>query len=234
LPLRLVALNYGVGAMRLIRDVTISLSSDNKTIVLGPNGAGKSLLLRLVHGLLEPTSGLVIWDGPEAARAARYQAMVFQRPVMLRRSVRANIAYALRLRGLGRAERAARVADILARTGLSGLAERPARVLSGGEQQRVAIARAWALQPEVLFLDEPTANTDPAATRAIEELIEAVHQAGAKVIMTTHDLAQARRLADDIVFVHGGRVLEHAAANQFFTAPRSKEARAFIKGDLIW
>jgi len=152
----------------------------------------------------------------------------------LRRSAAANIAYALSFAGLDRRARRTRLAEALEATGLTPLARRPARVLSGGEQQRLALARAWALKPDVLFLDEPTASLDPAATRAVEEIIDAFHGSGAKIVMTTHDLGQAHRLADEVIFLHRGRLIERASAEQFFSAPQSPEARAFIRGELLW
>lgn len=133
-----------------------------------------------------------------------------------------------------RAERAERVEWVLERTGLTALAHRPARRLSSGEQQRLALARAWATAPEVLFLDEPTANLDPTASRAVEELIQAIHQSGTKIVMTTHDLGQARRLADEILFLYRGRLLERSDAPSFFAGPRTAEARAFLDGELLW
>jgi tungstate transport system ATP-binding protein len=234
LPLRLAGLSYCIGAERLLDSVDLVIGSGSKTIVLGPNGAGKTLLLRIAHGLLEPSEGSVEWLGPEAPSARLRQAMVFQRPVLLRRSVAANLAYALRLRRLGAAERRARLDEALRATGLAPLRRRAARVLSGGEQQRVALARAWALRPDVLFLDEPTASLDPSATRAIESLIERLAARGVKIVMTTHDLAQAHRLADEVVFMHRGRVIETAPAAAFFAGPNTKEARAFLKGELLW
>jgi tungstate transport system ATP-binding protein len=180
----------------------------------------------------------VTWLGNGAARNGAFvrhrQAMVFQRPVMLRRSALGNVEYALKLRGWGRAARRARAVEMLARTGLSALAERPARSLSGGEQQRLALARAWAIEPEVLFLDEPTANLDPAAVKAVEEIIAAIHAAGTKIVMTTHDLAQARRLADEILFLHRRRIAERRPAAEFFAAPSTEAARAFVEGRLHW
>ena len=174
---------------------------------------------------------VVVW---QSADAARRQAMVFQRPIMLRRSVAANVDYALALGRVGRAGRAERRDAVLARTGLTALARQPARMLSAGEQQRLALARAWVLEPEVLFLDEPTASLDPAATRAVEEIVGAIHGAGTKIVMTTHDLGQARRLADEIVFLHRGRLLERAPADRFFDAPATAEAKAFLEGELLW
>jgi tungstate transport system ATP-binding protein len=166
--------------------------------------------------------------------ARRYQAMVFQRPVLLRRSTAANIKYVLHARGIPRRRRRAMVTETLEQAGLLALAERPARVLSGGEQQRLALARAWALKPQVLFLDEPTASLDPAATQAVEALLDHIQHTGTKIIMTTHDLGQARRLADEILFLHHGRLVEHTPATVFFTAPRSPEAAAFLEGRLLW
>jgi tungstate transport system ATP-binding protein len=233
LPLHLerVFLRAPRGERWLVEDVSGVLRAGPRTVLLGPNGAGKTLTLRLCHGLLAPTHGCVRWSGPHAGRS---QAMVFQRPVLLRRSVAANVGWPLRLRGLPRAERRARVAAALAATGLSEFAHHAARRLSVGEQQRVALARAWALRPEVLFLDEPTAALDPGATAAVETLVRAIAAEGTKIVLTTHDLAQAHRLADEIWFLHRGRLLEQTGAVEFFDQPRSPEARAFLKGDLLW
>ncbi len=234
LPLVLEEVVYEIGRARLIDGLSLALEAGPRTVILGPNGAGKSLTLRLCHGLIAPSAGRIAWRGPGAANARRRQAMVFQRPVMLRRSALANIDYALSLAGFDRATRARRAAEALERTGLAALARRPARVLSVGEQQRLALARAWALRPDVLFLDEPTASLDPAATRAVEEIVAAFHAYGAKIVMTTHDLGQARRLADEVIFLHRGRLVERAPAEAFFTDPRSAEARAFVGGELLW
>jgi tungstate transport system ATP-binding protein len=234
LPLALERVGYAARGEILLQDISFQLAAGPRTIILGPNGAGKSLLLRLCHGLIQPTSGALRWQEPNTTALRRRQAMVFQRPVMLRRSAAANIAFALGLRGIGRRERHARVREVLSRTGLLALAEMPARVLSGGEQQRLALARAWALEPEVLFLDEPTASLDPAAARAVEELVATIHGAGTKIVMTTHDLGQARRLADQILFMYRGRLVEAGPADSFFTGPATPEAAAFLKGELTW
>jgi len=233
LPLTLEEVRFEAGGQRLIHDLTLTLEAGVRTVVLGPNGAGKSLLLRLCHGLLRPTAGRVRWARDDPARVRRQQAFVFQRPVLLRRSASANVAYALAIAGVPRAERRERVQAALEQVGLAHLADRPARVLSGGEQQRLALARAWALGPKVLFLDEPTANLDPAATRAIEAVVAAMHEDGVKIVMTTHDLGQARRHADEIVFLHKGRLIEHADAARFFMRPGTPEARAFVAGELL-
>jgi tungstate transport system ATP-binding protein len=238
LPLELREVGFVAGGQSLLRDITARIEAGPPTVLLGPNGAGKSLTLRIVHGLLTPSSGEVKWLGvgasPDSASARRRQAMVFERPVLLRRTAAANVSYALAVAGVARRERADRVAEVLARTGLASLADRRARVLSAGERQRLALARAWVLEPEVLLLDEPTAALDPSAMRAVEELIQAIASSGTKIIMTTHDLGQARRLAGDVLFLCAGRLLERAPAERFFEGPESAEARSFLTGDLLW
>ena len=225
LPLRL----EGVSFLNVLQPLSLAVEAGPSTIILGANGAGKSVLMRLMHGLLPPSSGTVSWNGADARRR---QAMVFQRPVMLRRSALANVRYALEVAGVADADRLA--ADALDEVGLRQVAHRPARILSGGEQQRLALARAWALHPEVLFLDEPTASLDPTATREIEAVIRAFDAAGTKVIMATHNLGQARRLGDEVIYLHQGRVIERASVERFFSQPATPEAAAFIKGELPW
>jgi tungstate transport system ATP-binding protein len=234
LPLVVRDLCYEIGGKRLLDSISFRTDAGPRTVVLGPNGAGKSLLLRLCHGLLQPSAGTITWAGATPETARHYQAMVFQRPVLLRRSTAANITYVLRLRGIPRRQQRVMMTEILEQAGLLPLAARPARVLSGGEQQRLALARAWALKPQVLFLDEPTASLDPAATQAVEALLEHIRRTGTKIVMTTHDLGQARRLADEVLFLHQGRLVEYAPASAFFSMPQSKEAAAFLAGKLLW
>lgn len=234
LPLRLADVSYDAGGKRLIDRVSLTIRAGPRTVLLGPNGAGKSLLLRLCHGLLQPTSGQVRFKGPESIDGRRRHAMVFQRPVMLRRSALANVTYGLKLAGVPHAARLRAAAEALDRVGLAHLADQPARVLSGGEQQRLAIARAWALRPDLLLLDEPTANLDPKATQAIEAVIQAVHEAGTKVVLITHNLGQAHRLGDEVVFLAAGRVVEQAPVAQFMKFPESPEAVTFINGEMPW
>jgi tungstate transport system ATP-binding protein len=228
LPLRAEMLCFAAGGQDILCDISLTIRAGPPSIILGPNGAGKSVLLRLLHGLLPPRSGRVLWAGE-----AR-QAMVFQRPVLLRRSVLANAVYPLRLARAPTAERTPRAMAALEMVGLAHLADRPARKLSGGEQQRLALARAATLAPDIMFLDEPCANLDPAATRAVEQIVATLAAGGAKIVMTTHDLGQARRLAGEILFLHRGRLLEQAPAAAFFAAPGSAEAAAFLRGDLVW
>src|SRR5947199_2778760 len=211
--------------VEIVSTLDLEIVAGAPTVLLGPNGSGKSTLLRLAMGLVGPTSGRVTWGG-RAAPDERL-AMVFQRPVMLRRSAAANVAYAL-----GRRDER-RVHELLERVGLGPLAHRPARRLSGGEQQRLALARALARDPEILFLDEPTASLDPAATKAVEDIVQAVAASGVKIVMATHDIGQARRLAGDIVFLSRGRLVDRTDAMQFFDLPSSLEASAFLRGDLL-
>ena len=232
LPLVLDQVSFGVNGKTIIDRVSIEIGTGSRTVILGPNGAGKSVLMRLCHGLLTPTSGSIVWRG--AGSESQRQAMVFQRPVMLRRSALANVAYGLKLAGFAPEECGLRAHDVLEAVGLAQVAERPARVLSGGEQQRVALARAWALGPEVLFLDEPTANLDPGATRDVESLIGQIRAGGTKIVMTTHNLGQAKRLGDEILFLNLGRLVERSPVETFFQQPASAEAAAFMRGELPW
>jgi tungstate transport system ATP-binding protein len=220
--LELDGLGLTEGGVRIVADVTLQLGA-GRTAILGPNGAGKSTLLRLMHGLLKPSAGRIAWPQPLT------QGMVFQRPVMLRATALANIEYGLALRGVPQPQRRARAQAALARVGLPELAGRQARRLSGGEQQRVALARAWALEPQVLFLDEPTASLDPQSSRAVERIVGEIAAAGTRIVMTSHNLGQAHRMADEVVFIEGGRVLEQTPAAEFFRSPRTDAAREFIR-----
>ena len=213
------------GSTRIIDEVSLSLAAQ-RTVVLGPNGAGKSTLLRLIHSLLHPTGGSLFWP------RALTQAMVFQRPVMLRTTALANVIYGLQLKGYTATECEQRARQALARVGLVAIAKRPARLLSGGEQQRVALARAWALEPQLLILDEPTASLDPASSREVERIIKAIADTGARILMTTHNLGQARRIAEEIVFIDRGRIVEQTTVEQFFRAPRTEAAQRFLKEEI--
>ncbi len=228
-PLAFAAVSVTHRDQVLLHPLTLRLAGCHRTLVMGPNGAGKSLLLRLAHGLLAPSAGRVHWEGTMPR-----QAMAFQRPVLLRRSALDNLTYALAVTGTPRCERCERAREALARFGLAALEKRPARVLSGGEQQRLALARAWLTRPEVLFLDEPTSALDPAAIRAVEDAVLDFHRRGTRIVMTTHDLNQARRLADEVVLLYGGRLIEYTPADRFFAEPQTPEGRAFLRGELVW
>ena len=234
LPVRVRQLCFEVASATIIDHIDLDIDARGCTAILGYNGAGKSVLLRLLHGLLTPTSGVIHWSGGLAGREIRgHQAMVFQTPKLLRRTVAANIRFVLAKRGVARRHRAAKTESILAETKLSKVRDRSATVLSGGERQRLAIARALAGDPDIVFLDEPTASLDPAATMAIEQILQRAVVAGRKLIMVTQDLGQAQRIATDVVFMHHGRIMEHTPMSEFLNTARSREARAFIDGQLI-
>ena len=232
LPLMLVEARIFAGEVAILDGINLMLGAGAPTVLIGPNGSGKTTLLRAAMGLLPLTSGRITWGGREAVAPTR-RAIVFQRPAMLRRSASDNVHYALAAAGVPRAARYDRVAELLALVGLDSLERRPARRLSGGEQQRLALARALARDPEILFLDEPTASLDPHATKAIEDIVRTVSARGVKVVMATHDLGEAKRLAGEIVLLHRGRVIESGPADAFFTSPKTNEAKKFIAGELL-
>ena len=231
-PLRINGLRFAPPGRVVLDGLDLELGGEGISLILGPNGVGKTLLLRLIAGLLAPSAGQIDWAGK--AQPDGRLAMVFQQPMMLRLSVFANVEFALRPQGFSAAERAERTNEVLARVGLAHRAADCARLLSGGERQRLALARAWAMRPRLLLLDEPTASLDPSATEQVERIIREVRTEGAKVLMTTHNLGQATRLADDIIFLAEGRVQEHAPAQRFFARPQSPAARAFLQGELPW
>lgn len=229
LPIQFKMVSFAVGATRILQGVDVRWAPGRPTVLMGPNGCGKTTLLKLAMGLLAPTSGAITFDGGAAPAGSR--AIVFQKPVMLRRTAAANVAYALSV-----ARKPANEADVrrlLDLAHIAPLAVRPARRLSGGEQQRLGLARALACEPQVLLLDEPTSSLDPASTKLVEDIIAQVSALGIKVVMATHDIGQARRLAGDVVFLAKGRMIEHAAADRFFTDPASEEARRFLAGNLV-
>lgn len=222
-----------LGTHLALVDIDLDLPLHARTVVIGPNGAGKSTLLQVLHGLLSPNAGTVHATAPDGGETGVRLALVFQRPVMLRRSVQANVEHALRVAAVPAAERVRRAREALADVGLAHAAGRPARRLSGGEQQRLAIARAQALEPECLLLDEPTSSLDPASGAAIERHLLALSARGCGLVMSTHDLAQARRIAEQIVLLHRGRIVEAGAAGDFFAGPRTEAGRRFLAGDWL-
>jgi tungstate transport system ATP-binding protein len=232
LPIMFEGATIVAGEVAILNGISLTLDRGAPTILIGPNGSGKTTLLRAAMALIPLSRGRITWGGQEQAASAR-MAILFQRPVMLRRSAVGNIRYALAAAGVSRAARATRAAELVAMVGLEGRERRPARRLSGGEQQRLALARALARDPAVLFLDEPSASVDPAATKAIEDIVRDVAARGVKVVMATHDLGQAKRLAGEIVLLHRGRLIECAPAIEFFAAPHTPEARKFIADELL-
>lgn len=242
LPLTVQNLSYRVGEKLLLDNINATVNSIGVTVVLGANGAGKSLFVRLLHGLLKSEQQAINWNGQALDLATRKrQALVFQKPVLLRRSVSANIEFVLRTSVLERFALRRKTANfveqcdaVLHEAGLFGQRNQPARLLSGGEQQRLALARALATKPEVLILDEPTASLDAATTYQIETRLEQARDKGIKIFLVTHDIAQARRLADDVMFMHGGRLIEHRRSNDFFNQPLSEQVKAYLEGRLLF
>ena len=209
-----------------------SLDAEGFSIVLGPNGSGKTTFLKVLHGVARLSEGERHWSCPEE-EAIQHQAYVFQTPTMLRRSVRQNLAYPLKLLGLPKIEVSERVEKWARRIGLQGALDRPAPRLSGGEKQKLALGRALIRNPKVLFLDEPCANLDGRSTREIETLLANAHSKGTRMVMATHDIGQARRLASDLIFMLNGKIHEVGSAGEIFTDAKQPQTRAFLDGDIV-
>ena len=233
LPLKLTEVSLSIDNAVLLDRVSHCFDGDKTHVLVGPNGAGKSMLVKVCHGLIQPTSGSITWADPDAARSPKAQALVFQQPVMFRRSVAKNVLYAMSVCGVAPNEFNTRLEQALDLTGLTNLADRMATRLSGGEQQRLALARCWAVRPKVLFLDEPTAHIDHTATRMIENIIQSIRLSGTAVIMVTHDFGQAKRLGDQIIFMHQGKIEEAASKESFFAQPQTIAAQRFLEGELL-
>jgi tungstate transport system ATP-binding protein len=232
LPLELSAAVARVRGKTIVGPVDLTIGAQGLTVVMGPNGSGKTTLLRLMHGLQRLSRGKIRWNVAETL-AREHQAYVFQTPIMMRRYVVDSIAYPLVLRGMKKPAAREKAATWARRVGLEHMLERPAPVLSGGEKQKLALARALIIDPQILFLDEPCANLDGRATREIEEILQQARTGGTRVVMATHDMGQARRLATDVVFMYGGQVHEHSPADRFFDRPGTDKAHAFVNGDIV-
>ena len=231
-PLRLTGACVEKGGQRIIGPIDLEVGGDGFTIVMGPNGAGKTTLLKLMHGMERVDGGSVKWSVPMRV-AHKRQAYIFQTPIIMRRTVVENIAYPLRVHGVGRRDAHDRAREWAKRVGLEGAMNRQAGVLSGGERQKLAVARALIRDPQVLFLDEPCANLDGRAMREIEEILQQAHRDGTRMVMATHHMGQARRLAGDVLFIHRGKLHEFGSAEAFFHQPQTPEARAFINGEIV-
>ncbi len=232
LPIRFENVGVKKSGVTILDDISLQIEAGAPTVLIGPNGSGKTTVLRIAMGLDVPSQGRVTWAGVGKLPPTR-RAFVFQRPVLLRRSVDGNLRYALNAACVPTKQHDRRLAELKALVGLDGLGLRPARGLSGGELQRLALARALALAPAILFLDEPTTNLDPASTKKIEDVIRSSAASGIKIVMSTHDLGQARRLAGEVLLLHRGRVIERGSPTQLFNAPLTREARTFVAGDLL-
>ena len=232
LPLTLQEIMVKRRGKHILGPVSLTLQGTGISVVVGPNGGGKTTLLRAMHGLDRISAGHKAWAVSDA-QAHVAQSFVFQAPIMMRRNVRDNIAYPLVLRAVNRRDARAAADVWAARVGLGSAVLRAATVLSGGEKQKLALARALVTAPQVLFLDEPCANLDGHATQEIEAILHAACADGTRIVMSTHDLGQARRLADEVLFVHAGQVVEILPAAAFFAGPASAQAAAFLNGDLV-
>jgi len=208
--LALAGASVRFGSFAALEDVDVQVRRGEFVALVGSNGSGKTTLLHALHGLL-PLSGRRDVDAGGVS-----QAMVFQRPFMLRLSVLNNLRIALWLAGVPAAERTGRAREALERAGLADRADRPARTLSGGQQQRLALARAWAVRPDVLFLDEPTSSLDPAAKKEIEAMLAAFAADGMTLVMSTHNLGQAKRLASRVILLDAGRIRADLPSERFF------------------
>lgn len=231
LPITIDKLTLTAGQKTLLNNISLNITSSGILVIMGPNGAGKSLFMRCLHGLSQPDSGRILFAGDEINQTHRKsQALIFQKPVLLKRSVRQNLEF---VRNLHRTDNVASIELALRNVGLSKLASQPANQLSGGERQRLALARALMMRPQMLFLDEACANLDPASVSNIEEVLRQACKDGQKIILITHDIAQAKRLADEVIFLHHGALCEHTPARVFFQSPKSQAARAYLDGQIL-
>ena len=232
LPIKMEKINYNSSNNQIITNANITIQSKGITVIMGPNGSGKSVLVRLLHGLLTPTTGYISYNNNSLDKSIRRrQAMVFQTPTLLRRTVLSNIAFADSINGKIDLAHCKNLLNLL---GLRAFQSYPAQLLSAGEKQRLALARALVLKPYILFLDEPTANLDPASIQLIEEIVQNANKSGVKIIFITHDIGQAKRIADDIIFLNKGEILEYTETNLFFQTPQTKETAAYLDGNIIF
>tara|TARA_B100000767_G_scaffold128093_1_gene121945 strand:+ start:1860 stop:2585 length:726 start_codon:yes stop_codon:yes gene_type:complete len=229
-PIVVKNLSLEINKKILLNNLTCELTAHGITVIMGPNGAGKSLFVRCLHGLTKLTNGGILYGNlPVGAATRGRQSMVFQSPKLLRRSVIENLRFVANLNKKNNQN----LLELLKKTELSLLKDQHVSTLSGGEKQRLSLARALVSNPEILFLDEATSSLDPRSVSIIEDLMEEIKLKNVKIILITHDVNQAKRIADDIIFMNNGEIRETRLANDFFADPHSQEAKAFLKGDLI-
>ena len=230
-PIQFKDLSVILGQKIILDKINCKIKSNSITAVLGPNGAGKSIFLQTINGLFSVESGRLTFNLMEINQEIRkQQAMVFQNPVLLRRTVIANLQFISNLRNK---ESNRLLKKILSKVGLEGYEKKPARLLSGGEKQRLSMARALIINPNLLLLDEPTANLDPYSLKLIEDLVLEENSIGKTIIFTTHDMSQAKRLATDVIFLNKGKVLEQTISKTFFKSPKTLEAQKYINGEIL-
>ena len=231
-PLRVVDIIINIKSKRLIGPINLQIEQNGITILLGANGSGKTTLLEALHGLRKLSAGTVEWAISQS-QAAQEQSFVFQSPIMLRRTVAENLAFPLKVRQLSKSTANAEVMMWVKKIGLEHKMKQQAVLLSGGEMQAIAVARALITKPKMLFLDEPTASLDGATKKTIEDILISASNNGTKILLSTHDLGQAKRLAKDIIFLHNGIVESHCSKEEFLTQPPSKAAKQFLAGDIV-
>jgi len=231
-PIKILDLSVVINNQLILNNINCELNDKSITVILGPNGAGKSLLLQTINGLIPISSGKIFFDSKEHDENIRkHQAMVFQTAVLLRRTVLGNMEF---INSLNNKTSSLDVISILKKVGLEDYMDKPARLLSGGEKQRLSLARALLLKPKLLLLDEPTANLDPYSLKLIEDSILQENKNGTTIILTTHDMSQAKRLASNIIFINKGKVIEHNSSKEFFIKPKSTEAKKYINGEILF
>ena len=229
LPLEIKNLNYSIGSKEILYNLNIKIISDRITVIMGPNGAGKSIFLKILNGIIRPTSGKILWNEKvDESLVLNGQALVFQKPVLLRRSVKANLDFFDKLTNLNNYDKnqLLKIVDLLDQK------NQPARLLSLGEQQRLSLIRALLLRPRLIMLDEPTANLDPASTKIIEDIIISLKEFGIKIIFVTHNILQAKRIADEVIFFDKGKLIEHSNAKEFFSNSKSMKVNNYLNGIL--
>jgi len=232
LPVTVSNANVRKRGKTIIGPISLEIGPKGNTIIIGPNGSGKTTLLRLLHGLERIKGGDVKW-AISTQQATHAQSFVFQTPIMMRRNTLDNLTYPLILKKADKTQATNKAQEWLERLGMENIKNLDARLLSGGEKQKLALARALITNPQLLILDEPTANLDGRATKDIEQILTQASSDGVKIIMTTHDLGQAKRMADDVIFLYNGLLHEQSAAISFFRKPKTAEAKAFLKGDIV-
>ena len=229
LPLEIKNLNYSIGSKEILYNLNIKIISDRITVIMGPNGAGKSIFLKILNGIIRPTSGKILWNEKvDESLVLNGQALVFQKPVLLRRSVKANLDFFDKLTNLNNYDKnqLLKIVDLLDQK------NQPARLLSLGEQQRLSLIRALLLRPRLIMLDEPTANLDPASTKIIEDIIISLKEFGIKIIFVTHNILQAKRIADEVIFFDKGKLIEHSNSKEFFSNSKSIKVNNYLNGIL--
>jgi len=232
LPFSMRSATAKTGSKILVGPIDLTIGQKGLTIVMGPNGSGKTTLLRLMHGLHRLASGEIQWNLPAQITRER-QAYVFQNPIMMRRSVVDCIAFPLILHGLGRKAARQKASEWACRFGMANMLDRAAPDLSGGEKQKLSLVRALIRKPDILFLDEPCANLDGRSIREIEKILLDVKAQGTRIVMATHDMGQAKRLASEVVFMLNGKIHEIGPAKPFFNHPKTAEAAGFINGEIV-